>query len=179
MCVCVYLLLNLSWVLTANTGAVPWLLMSGYTPAITRTRVLLTFDQLFTHKQPHVLSSPCAGFCAPPTLTLSLQRSGGRLANSRGSSGPRRLGDSKAAFSSASATLHVTLTAAFWLDNRSGLNLVLSDLDRRWLKGLPGPGLKSRLALAVLVPAAHSNVRLTARLYVHSFAWHDHMQQGL
>jgi hypothetical protein len=35
------------------------------------------------------------------------------------------------------------LTAAYWLDNRSGVNLVLSDLDRRWLRGLPGPGLKS------------------------------------
>jgi hypothetical protein len=83
-----------------------------------------------------------AGFCAPPTLTLSLQRTGGRLSNSRGSGASRRPPGSKPAYST-NATLHVVLTAAYWLDNRSGLNLVLSDLDRRWLRGLPGPGLKS------------------------------------
>jgi hypothetical protein len=83
----------------------------------------------------------CAGFCAPPTLTLTLQRSGGRLANSRGSSTTRRPGGSKPSHG-ANAVLHVALTAAYWLDNRSGLNLVLSDLDRRWLRGLPGSGLK-------------------------------------
>ena len=89
--------------------------------------------------------APYAGFCAPPTLTLTLQRSGGRLVNSRGSGASRRPG-SKAPYT-ANATLHVVLTAAYWLDNRSGLNLVLSDLDRRWLRGLPGPGLKSELGL--------------------------------
>jgi hypothetical protein len=83
-----------------------------------------------------------AGFCAPPTLTLTLQKTGGRLANSRGTGAARRAAGSKQSYN-ANATLHVMLTAAYWLDNRSGVNLVLSDLDRRWLRGLPGPGLKS------------------------------------
>jgi hypothetical protein len=90
----------------------------------------------------------CAGFCAPPTLTLTQQRSGGRLANSRGSGVSRRTGSGKAPYT-ANATLHVVLTAAYWLDNRSGLNLVLSDLDRRWLRGLPGPGLKSECVVHI------------------------------
>eukprot|EP00775_Hariotina_reticulata_P006353 gene6353-6586_t len=70
------------------------------------------------------------GFCAPPALTLTLMHSGGGF-------GP---GGTKPAAGS-STTHQVLMTASYWLDNRSGLNLVLSDLDRRMLKGLPGPGL--------------------------------------
>lgn len=77
-------------------------------------------------------------------LQLSLVHSGGRLGSSQKSS--RGSGSSSSSKSSGagagSATQHVTVTAAFWLDNRSGVNLVLSDLDRRWVKGLPGPGLR-------------------------------------
>jgi hypothetical protein len=77
----------------------------------------------------------------------------------------RRPAGSKQPYS-ANATLHVVLTAAYWLDNRSGVNLVLSDLDRRWLRGLPGPGLKSECGtlycetLAFLVTNAASMQRL-------------------
>jgi hypothetical protein len=65
----------------------------------------------------------------------------------------RRTGSGKAPYT-ANATLHVVLTAAYWLDNRSGLNLVLSDLDRRWLRGLPGPGIKSECRTRPCGPAA-------------------------
>ncbi|WIA12623.1 hypothetical protein OEZ85_006280 [Tetradesmus obliquus] len=85
------------------------------------------------------------GFCAPSILELSLQHSGGRLGTHQGDRAAGSGGRSsiKAAAAGGSATQQVLVSAAFWLDNRSGVNLVLSDLDRRVLKGLPGPGLRS------------------------------------
>ncbi|KAF6253188.1 hypothetical protein COO60DRAFT_1463300 [Scenedesmus sp. NREL 46B-D3] len=85
------------------------------------------------------------GFCAPSMLELSLLHSGGRLGShgSDGATGSGRSSSSKAAAAGGSATQQVLVSAAFWLDNRSGVNLVLSDLDRRLLKGLPGPGLRN------------------------------------
>jgi hypothetical protein len=50
-----------------------------------------------------------AGFCAPPTLILGLSHAP-----------PRR----------DSATARVALEARYWVDNRSGLDLVLLDVDR-------------------------------------------------
>lgn len=81
-------------------------------------------------------------------LELSLQHSGGRLGTHQGDRAAGSGGRSslKAAAAGGSATQQVLVSAAFWLDNRSGVNLVLSDLDRRVLKGLPGPGLRSEWA---------------------------------
>jgi hypothetical protein len=78
-------------------------------------------------------------------LELSLLHSGGRLGShhSDRASGSSSSSSNKAAAGGGSATQQVLVSAAFWLDNRSGVNLVLSDLDRRLLKGLPGPGLRS------------------------------------
>jgi hypothetical protein len=93
-----------------------------------------------------------AGFCAPSMLELSLTHSGGRLATHQGdrAAGSGSRSSSKAAAAAGgSATQQVLVSAAFWLDNRSGVNLVLSDLDRRVLKGLPGPGLRSELLVAL------------------------------
>jgi hypothetical protein len=90
-----------------------------------------------------------AGFCAPSMLELSLLHSGGRLGSHHGdrAAGSGSRPSSKAAAAAGgSATQQVLVSAAFWLDNRSGVNLVLSDLDRRVLKGLPGPGLRSEWA---------------------------------
>jgi hypothetical protein len=125
-----------------------------------------------------LLSLPCAGFCAPPSLTLALQRSGGHLftmQQQRGCCGGGGGGGGSSGGSASSrmpfgvqATLHVLLSASFWLDNRSGLNLVLSDLDRRWLRGMPGPGLKCELCMpcaclrcGVLMLCSHVGCRLS------------------
>jgi hypothetical protein len=85
-------------------------------------------------------------------LELSLLHSGGRLGShhSDRAAGSGSSSSSKAAAGCGSATQQVLVSAAFWLDNRSGVNLVLSDLDRRLLKGLPGPGLRSEWLGAVL-----------------------------
>lgn len=83
------------------------------------------------------------GFCAPHNLRLSLISSGGSPGLGRKGNGSSSSTHKRSNNGNNSATLHVLLTASFWLDNRSGLNLVLSDLDRRVLKGLPGPHLKS------------------------------------
>eukprot|EP00878_Enallax_costatus_P006928 GHUV01007260.1.p1 GENE.GHUV01007260.1~~GHUV01007260.1.p1 ORF type:complete len:2890 (+),score=849.52 GHUV01007260.1:2-8671(+) len=84
------------------------------------------------------------GFCAPHSLRLSLISSGGNPGvGHKGRGSTSSSSHKRSGAGNSSATLHVLLTASFWLDNRSGLNLVLSDLDRRVLKGLPGPHLKN------------------------------------
>jgi hypothetical protein len=64
------------------------------------------------------------GFCAPPALVLSLAHTP-----------PRR----------DSATARVALEARYWVDNRSGLDLVLLDVDRN-IMGMPNAGLLGKAA---------------------------------
>lgn len=84
------------------------------------------------------LSARHAGFCAPPVLTLSVLHSGSNFGQPLSGS----VAHGGKAVGGGGSPCHVLLSSSFWLDNRSGLNLVLSDLDRRMLRGLPGPGLK-------------------------------------
>lgn len=73
-------------------------------------------------------TSPPPGFCAPPTLILNLAHTA-----------PRR----------DSATARVAFEARYWVDNRSGLDLVLLDIDRSVL-ALPRASLLGKFLPSLL-----------------------------